>query len=214
MSKQQKHGQVVRTFQRQGEGVPIDIVHQTALSTDGTTVAVIGINLAQAPVPDRRYVAEVGAVDYSNETVKVMFGQKKMSPSGMLRSLVVVHMSPRAVRQFLTSVKQMQKPSLSELMQKIGLERENIAADLGEEPDQTVAFAANIVAVAISGREACLDFYHASSFAMANAINSKKLPIDAVVRVDLRTGLFGGLIDEMKKFESKFPREAEEEATV
>ncbi|MBI3372170.1 MAG: hypothetical protein HY017_10500 [Betaproteobacteria bacterium] len=194
--------------------MPIDIVQQAAIRTDGTTVAVIGINLAQAPVPDRRYIAEVGSVNYSDDDIKLLFGQRKISWGSTLRSLVVIHMSSRAVRQFLRSVKGLKEPSLSEIMDKLGIRREAVEGSLGEEPEQTVAFAANVVAVAISGREACLDFYHISSFAMAAAAHSAKIPIDPVVRVDLRTGLFEALIGALYKIEADFPHDAEEEITV
>jgi len=212
MSKQKQ--QVMRSLQRLGEGTPIDIVQHSSLRPDGGSVAILGINLAQAPVPDRRYVADVAMVNYADETIKVLFGQKKMAPEGMLRSLLVIHMSPRAARQFLRSIDQMATPTLDQIVEKVGTKKEKLELHIGTEPEQTVAFVSNIVAVAVAGREACLDFYHASSFAFANAVSSKKLPIDAVVRVDLRTGLFAAVVDELKKLEVKFPLEEEEGVTV
>lgn len=208
MSKQKQ--QVTRTLQRLGEGTPIDIVQHSSLSPDGGSVAVLGLNLAQAPVPDRRYVADVAAVNYADETVKILFGQRKMAPEGMLRSLLVIHMSPRAARQVLRSINQMSNPTLDQILEKVGIKKENLELHIGTEPEQTVAFVSNIVAVAVAGREACLDFYHASSFAFASAVSSKKLPIDAVVRVDLRTALFSAVVTELQKLEARFPLEEEE----
>ena len=212
MSKTHRHGAVARAMYRTGEGTPIDVVQHSVVKPDGTGVAVLGINLAQAPVPERRYVADVGTVSFESGTIKVMFGQRKLS-SEALRSLVVIHMSPNAVAQFLDSVKGMEKPSLDEIGQKIGIEPEVLAKAFSEEPEQTVAFAANIVAVAVAAKESCLDFYQASSFSIAGAVSSKKLPVDAVVRVDLRTSLFMGVVKELQKIASKFPHEATEEQT-
>lgn len=49
---------------------------------------------------------------------------------------------------------------------------------------------ANICSVAVAGYETCLDFYHASAFAMRKAQSQTALDVEPVVRVDMRTSLF------------------------
>ncbi|MBI4190298.1 MAG: hypothetical protein HY525_07135 [Betaproteobacteria bacterium] len=205
MSKTQRRTDFPRAVHRVGEGALIEVLPRSVVKTDGTTLAVIGVNLGQAPVPDRRYVADVGTVTYANETVKMMFGQQKIS-SDSLRSLLVIYMSPLATRQFVESVDRMQNPSIEDIAKKLGLQREELNR-IEHEPDQTVAFASNMIASAFSGRECCLDFYHASSFSMATAATSKKLAVDPVVRVDIRTSLAIALVEEMRKLEQNFPPE-------
>jgi hypothetical protein len=208
MAKAQKHTQLVRAVHRVGEGAQLDVVHRSLVKADGTTSAMLGINLAQAPVPERRYVAEVGGISYSNEAVRIMFGQIKLGTDA-LRSLLVIHMGPIAVRQFLASVKEMQNPSLDEIANREGVHSEDLRQVVNE-PEQTVAFAANIIAAAVSGREACLDFYQASSFSMATAVRSNSLAVDPVVRVDLRTSLLVAIIAELDSIKKKFPAAEQE----
>ena len=43
-----------------------------------------------------------------------------------------------------------------------------------EEPEQTVTLFANIIGLAFAGREACLDFYHASPFSLHQVRQNKE----------------------------------------
>jgi hypothetical protein len=67
-----------------------------------------------------------------------------------------------------------------------------------EEPAQTVAFDANVIAVAVSDEEACLDFYHTSAFSVLHAKTLRKLAVEPVVRVTLRTVQLFGLYLRLK----------------
>lgn len=78
-----------------------------------------------------------------------------------------------------------------------------------EEPPapQTVALAANMLIIAFSGREAVMDFYHASPFVLSQVQNNGKFAVDPVVRVILPSGLLLSLIAKMDEFKAKFPSE-------
>ena len=207
MSKHQsKTTAVTHSASRPGEGYALELTRQIVPQPDGTSLSLVGLNLSSAPVPDRRYVADLATVLYQRE-LKLIFAQETISlTSPALRSMLVVHIAPNAARQFLQSLESMDSPSLDELAKRSGIEPEPLS-EITNEPEQTVAFAANMVAAAVGGREACLDFYHASVFAMVNISKASKVPIDPVVRVDLRTSLLLSLRDALRELQKDFPPE-------
>jgi hypothetical protein len=182
---------------RPGEGaaqVEVNFVPRSNVSDKGKVAA--QINLATVPVPHRRYSADVAAVNYWKETVQLLFAQKKLSGDD-LRSLVIVKMNADWAKRFLDSIADAEVP-----FDKYATTN-NIANDamvvVEEEPKDTVAFDANFTLAAISGRQACLDFYYSSPFAFSASQGAKKLAVDPVLRVDLRAGLLMGVIDGIRK---------------
>lgn len=183
---------------RPGDGVPIDVIVDQFVATDGTSVANLGINAAELEVPDRRYTADMCAVSANHGTVRLIFAQERVDDSGW-RSLVVVNMSNEAARRFLSTLRQMGGPSLDEIAIASELRAEPLATKMSEpDPGQAISLSANMVFTAVSGNEACLDFYQASPFAMMAVFASKQLALEPIVRVDLRTSLLLGLIDGLK----------------
>ncbi|MGT2429573.1 hypothetical protein ACU4HD_14095 [Cupriavidus basilensis] len=189
---------------RKGDGTVIDVVHRTSAEGDGATVQ-IGLDLNDAPVPARRYIADVGSVIQSRGEVKVIFGQEKVGTNS-LRSMLIVQMSPAGTSQFLQSFVAM-SPSLDDIARAVGAAPEQLSQGLVE-PEQAVSFAANFVAAAIAGQEACLDFYHASPFSLRSVQFIKKLGVEPVVRVDLRLSLLKAIIDEIRRIEPQISKPA------
>ena len=202
MSKTAKTKVIANSFNRNGEGTLISAKPNSIVGTDGQTAVVLGFNLLEAPVPDRRYAADFATLIYKNNVLKLIFGQEKLGVAGN-RSLVVIAMHAPDVIQMLETLQSMQAPSLDELVEQVGIK----AADLptiSEEPEQTIALAANFVAVAVSGHAACLDFYSASAFSIANIIKAQKLAVDAVVRIDLPASYFVAIRDALIKMKDTF----------
>lgn len=198
-SKSQRHPGLVT---RPNEGVGnIDVIRNIVPMSDGTSTTVVEISLANAPVPDRRYVADAATVIFSKGTVKLVFAQETITET--LRSMLIIQMSTAGVRQFLSSLKKMNNTDFDTLVKSLNIEHEELFTPENE-PEQTVALAANMVATAISGNEACLDFYSASAFVMANLATSNKVPVDPVVRVDLRTSLMVALVEKLRELEHNF----------
>lgn len=175
----------------------------TFLSTDGKSVTNIGANLAAASVPDRKYVADACAISYQRETVKLIFAQERFDGKG-LRSAIVIHMSPRAVVQMLGMFDGPLKQAFEENAQAEGISPEPMA-NFESEPPQVAALSANLAVAAASGREACMDFYLASPFSLGAATQSRKLALDGVVRVELSTALFFGVIEALRELRGNFP---------
>lgn len=204
MAKLHRNKPTARMANRPGEGLSIDVHLQQAVQADGQTTSVLGIDLASAPVPDRRYVSDVVSVIQGKDIIKILFGQEKIS-SG-LRSLVVIHMASSSAKAFVAAIFEMKNPVVNE-MQNISNKNTGLLFDISEEPEQTVALAASVAAAAISGQEACIDFYQISSFARVNVLTSKKINIDPVVRVELPTSLLVALVVKLKEMTRNSPLE-------
>jgi hypothetical protein len=58
----------------------------------------------------------------------------------------------------------------------------------------------------MSNKEACLDFYQASPFAIGNVQKSHRLALDPVVRVDLRSSLFLSMIAGLRNLGMEIPK--------
>jgi hypothetical protein len=193
---------------RPGEGVgTVDVSVKTFVSPDGRSVANLGINLGQAPVPDRRYSAEVCAVGYlpARDTVKVLFGQEHLDGKGGLLTAVALNMSPRSIVQFLESLDANVDASLTQLTNDERVEKQSLVSLSSAKPEQLVTLAANLTLVAAAGTDACLDFYQASPFAVRTAMQSNKVALDAVVRIDLHIGLLLAFIAELRSIRAQFP---------
>ena len=191
---------------RPGEGVFLDAVVNTFVGTDGKTIAQMGINLAAAQVPDRKYYADICGITSFRGTVKLMFGQERVN-STELRSLLVVQMSEDSVGRFLSTIDQVKNPTFLEAAASATskFELEPLTTKITE-PVQAIALPANLVFCGVSGTDACADFYQASPFAIGNVMKSKRLALDPVVRVDLRTSLFLSLIEGLRKLDIEIPK--------
>lgn len=185
------------TLIRPGEGTLLDIVPAADVQPTGSTSISIGIRLSDAPVPDRKYVADICCILKTNGHFKLLFGQQRVD-STELRSLLVIHMSNDGVKRVLESFQGMSKPTYQELVDALNFEAEDLS-DCPKEPNQTVALSANLGICGISGAESCFDFFQASPFAIVAAPKAKKLALDPVVRVELRTSLLFSIVDKLKE---------------
>lgn len=178
---------------RPGEGVEIPTAdRRQVVGVDGTASVVFSFRLADAPAPDRRYLADAYSLTPAIEGCRFLFAQEKIGRG--LRSLVVVHMSGESLQRFVDST-----PGLPLPDEHFSSPKQDAPIIVDVEPDQTVAFRANLVAVAVSNGETCMDFYQLSPFAMHAVQNGGRLQVSALVRVELRTGQFFALLKEIKK---------------
>lgn len=204
MAKSHRNQPAVRAINRIGEGPLIDVHLQQSVQADGQTTSSLGIDLARAPVPDRRYVADVVSVIHGSHVIKLLFGQEKVS-SG-LRSLIVIHMAPFAVNAFVFAILGMKNSAVDDALATSHIDA-GLLSKITDEPEQTVAMTASVAAAAVSGPEACVDFYQISPFSRMNVVASKKINVDPVVRVDLSTSLLVALVGKLKEISSNFPDE-------
>jgi len=186
---------------RPGEGKEIEVVRRTVPQVDGTTLQEFDIDISYAPVPDRRYLADAGAVLFGGDAVRLVLGQKRLL-SGNLRSAVVVFLSAQAVTQFLRSCQTFHASIRTYIDQH---PNGDALTEIQAEPEHVTSITANLILAAFSGREACLDFYNSSPFVLAVAQRGGKWALDPILRADLSTGLLLSIIDKMESLKSALP---------
>jgi hypothetical protein len=193
-SRSHRQGAIV-AVNRPNEGALIDIAIRAMPSVDGSVVGYMGADLSKAPVPDRKFAADWCALIERDYLVNILFGQQRADGKG-LRSLVVVQMSEPSAFNYVKILSDVAGPSYMEIATTLEIPTESLST-LTEEPAQALTLSANMALSAMSGPEACIDFYKASPFAMGVAMRSNKLSLDPVVRVDFRSSLFMALYKHM-----------------
>jgi hypothetical protein len=169
----------------------------------GTTSTQFSINVGEIPLPERRYVAELIGLDRKGDAVRLMFGQASLM-SEKVRSLVIVSLSTDAVRNLLNSSEQF-LPAFRGFIERNELARGTLHT-FSEEPPQTVALVANLVAVTFAGREAELDFFHLAPNSLRKVAGGE-VSVDPVVRIDLATSLLAPLIEQLVTWGPELPPE-------
>lgn len=187
---------------REGEGVALDVVRKDFIS-NGQPAVTLGAKLHGAPVPDRRYSANFCGLKKASDCFYLLFGQKSVTADSELRSLLSIRMSFRAAKSFVKSLQEIGEapakgPTLEGAAKNAGISAASLDV-VKSEPAQTVAFDANMVAAAFSDAEACLDFYYASPFSVAEVSRGRaqKLGVDPIVRVIVLTAHLLGLYRKM-----------------
>jgi hypothetical protein len=203
MSKHQTHLAPVKFRSRPGEGAILEVGRKMVPHPDGTAGFQISLDLLNAPVPERRYVADGVNLTHSNGFVHLVFWQKKIT-GNEARSMVVLSLTSFAVLQYLQNA----EAQIDQLEKTTGkLKIEGSLEKLPEEPAQTVCLAANIIATGWSGREACMDFYHASPFVFGMLANNGKFAAEPIVRVSLSTGVLLALFRQLELLKPSFPQD-------
>ena len=115
-------------------------------------------------------------------------------------------MSPQSVVQLLDAIGAMSQPSFEDVV-NLGAIKSEALTDFKEDPDDSANMKASLVACAFSGPDACLDFYDASPFVMAQAKQHPqgKLTLRGVVRIDTRTSLMISIFKHLRTLRDRFP---------
>jgi len=193
----------IATLLRREPGFAAPIVTRPIKLPNGGVASEIGIDLSQAEVPERTYFGDVCGIEYVHETVRIIFGQLKRS--GKPLSLVTISLSPQSILQFIETVDRMTEPSFAELLQ-IGSINSEPLLDFIDDPEDAANMKASLVAIALAGPDACLDFYDASPFVVAQARRSPsgKMMLRGVVRIDTRTAIMMSVMDRLKEIGANF----------
>ncbi len=207
MSKSHKPTEILQTLTRREKGTSIPITTRHVTLPDGTAGAVHGINLQEAEIPDRHYLATACGVIYSNERLRLLFAQQYLDATG-LRNLVIINMAPLAAVQFLQAIRALNQPSLDDIAQRSHIEKQPLIEIHSDAEEQTVELPANVIAAAFSGRDASLDFYHASVSSLAAALSTNRIALEPVVRINLDTSLVISLVARLEQLSADFPQDA------
>jgi hypothetical protein len=202
MAKQERVAQIIPRI-RDGEGVTVTTTRRMVPQPDGTASFELSIDMGNAPVPERRYAADIASVTYRDGAVYLIFGQKKLAGTS-LRSMVVLTMSSLGILNFLKGFEGLPAPAVNQFLSPELL----LPADkLGDEPGEVVNLASNIILGAFSGREACFDFYFVSPYVLGQLAQSGKFAVDPVVRITLHSGLANAIIKCFQSLKSEFPQD-------
>lgn len=193
MSSRNRGQRAVGPKMRPGEGTIIQLSPNTA---NAGPPGSFQVDVASAPVPERRFAADVYGVVRNRSVIKLYFGQCPI-PGAELEALLVINMNCFAVANSITAVDAMKAPNLKEIAE---LEKLLAAPPISVKtvPKQTATMTATITLAAIAGQDASVDFFKSSPFAMASAKDSGMLAVEPVVRVDMPSELFIGLIEQMR----------------
>jgi hypothetical protein len=161
------------------------------------------VDMGDAPVPERRYVADIASVSYRDGTVYLVFGQRKLVGRG-LRTMVVLTMSSLGVLNFLKACEGIPSEVLNKFVSPNLVLKPD---DFEEEPSQVVDLAANLIVAGFSGREACFDFYFVSPYVLGQLAQGGKFAVDPVVRVILQSGLASAIVKSLQAFKEQFPND-------
>lgn len=185
--------------------IVVPVTKRIVPNVDGTSVVEASLNLQNAPVPDRRYVADCAWAAQRGDSVRLFFGQYNLAETG-LNSLVSLRVYPEAFRQFMKNSEKFLE-SMTTFLQRNDITLVT-TEPTQEEPKQTVSLVTNLIAASFAGRESVLDFYHVSPAAIMKLAQRSDVVLDPVVRVDLGTSLLGGLIGSFRRISDSLPPEA------
>lgn len=193
----------VARMDRPGEGAVLEVVRNESVGVSGVTAISLNVDLTTAPVPDRRYVADVASLIRSGDQNHLVFGQSKIVGKG-LRSLIAINLSAAAVRNFVLTLSSFMETGRKYVADN-KLSKSGFVDGIEEEPTQTVAMVSNLIAASFSGREACADFYYASPFAFQKVKAGGNFAADPVVRVSLPTGLLFAICEKLISISAELP---------
>lgn len=189
------------------EGYPLSLLKlPSSLDASKETVA-FGLDISAAPVPQRRYAAEISDLRLQNGDLIFLFGQL-FPDTDEVDSILSIRMNPIAGIQLLESIEGMKKPGLDGIAKSMRIEGRPLTKKFSKSA-QMAKVVANLAAIAVSGFETCIDFYHASAFSMRQAATTKQLAVEPIVRVDIQTSVFISLVAELKTIRSTLPSMAE-----
>lgn len=191
--------------ERPGEGFAVTSTRHNVVNVDGVTGVSLTADFSSAPVPDRRYVADVASVVRVDDIVQLIFGQQKVGTDD-LRSLVVIHMSCSAIRNFLDNSETI-NTAMRLIKTKFSLSSRKLI-DIKHEPTQTVALAASIIMASVSGREACLDFYYSSPYVAVQVAQGGKFMVDPTARIMLPVNLLLSILEKLDEIKADLPTDA------
>ena len=196
-----KHAVVVAPY---ADSANVPVQRNVVAQPGGGTVVRMSLDMANAPIPDRRYSADVAALSVRDDSVLLLFGQRRIE-GDELRSLVIVRLFPDPVHRFLEASAEF-ITDLKGILARNNLDERVVGPTL-KEPEQTVALAGNLLAAAYSGHEAVLDLYQLSPMVIhkMRLQSANSVPLDPVVRIDLPTALLSGVFTALEAARGQLP---------
>jgi len=162
-------------------------------SKDNQTFAV-RLDVDSLPVPPRRYLAELCFVSRSEDFINLFFCEKKLF-NDEIKTCLTIRFPLDELEDILPNINN-QSDNLED-----GDSNLLIDFNMRNEPDQHVKLTSNIAFIAVSGPEACIDFYHVSAFSkQLLKVQQNELGVEPIVRIDLTTSTLNKLVNTLYYF--------------
>lgn len=163
----------------------------------------LSLNLQELEPPQRVYSAELCSVICRSDEVYFVFAQRCLLGSG-LESAISLRMHGFYALQFLKSIESLD-PKINEISEQTNTTSHSVE-EITQNPLHLAKMSANIVRSAVSGYDACCDFYQLNASNVAKALGkSEKMNLLPIARVEMRTALFLGMYEELVRLKSTFP---------
>lgn len=182
---------------RRSEGHRLPTHNFSSSAVGATKHLKFGVDFSSAPVPQRRYAADICDVTIRRNDLVIVFGQEAVFGDSV-DSALQIRMNATASRNFVEMGAKLDDPLLQQIVAQEKLRAEPLTP-LTEKPSQEAKVVANFVAVAIAGIETCMDFFHASAFSFRQLEKHGDLDVEPIVRVVLHTALFISLMDKFRQ---------------
>ena len=191
---------VQRSAKRQ-DGHTVPVQHR---SIDRNGVATFGVDFSSAPVPIRRYPADFADIVVKRGNALMIFAQE--SVTGEIESALQIRMSRNAVADMVRVFEDDGKMN-GQLAASIRTAEPEELTTVSQKPHQEAKVVANFAAVAVAGLETCIDFYHASAFALAATMGqNEELTVEPIVRVDMNTALFAPWLERLREVSARLAK--------
>lgn len=187
-------GLAQRVAPRIGEGQQIPLTQLPR--SNGTTVS-FGADFSKAPVPTRRYAADICDVVIHRNDLVIIFGQESVF-GGEVDSVLQLRMNPTSVKEFLQSVENSDHDVYMKMIVQLEIPVEPLTS-ITAKPGKEAKAQVNYICVAMSGFDTCMDFYSASPFAILHLKEHGDLYVEPVARVDMHSALFVSLLNRLRE---------------
>lgn len=163
----------------------------------------MSLNLQELEPPQRVYSAELCSVICRNDEVYFVFAQRSLLGTS-LESAISLRMHGFYALQFLKSIEAL-NPSVNVIAERTNTTSDSVEA-ITQNPQHLAKMSANIVRSAVSGYDACCDFYQLNASNVAKALGrNEKMNLLPIARVEMRTALFLGMYEELVRLRPTFP---------
>lgn len=173
-SQNRKTGPISGHASLVNEGEPIPVVILDELSnSEGIQSARIELKLNSANAPRRRFTADAFVVLPRDDSYHLIFLQRRVNGSE-IRAMVDIQMTIDSAVDFANSL----VIATSNAGYASSFEIETL-----QEPEQVVTLSANYVRAASGPSGACIDFFLASPYSLAEGLHTKQLYLEGEVRI-------------------------------
>ncbi|UST52979.1 hypothetical protein NF681_11550 [Comamonadaceae bacterium OTU4NAUVB1] len=197
-NKKQSAGNSSNNVDLVGEGVVVPFKLHGMSNQGSLTRATAVVDLSGAAAPTRKFVADCFEIRKEFGEYRLLFGQRKVDGKS-LRAMLDVRFPIEPMPGMAATVYAgIVSIPLDEKLQSI-----NYLMEFLEEPEQSIALAANFTRTNAGPGATTMDFFNSSGLALANFFTTQKLFTDPVVRLTMPNPMMLQFSKELEKIVPK-----------